>query len=275
VWGSPRLGFGFRVLMDRPRHAWCIIAHHNRECKRAGAAWYTRRVTDLLGPILDACFTALSGRADELDAEHSVYGVDALKETQTHEIMAFGIRKAGLGLAQEAYYPSDDAPIDSARARCDLTVFERADASLLDPVHERREREREAQTLFGAALASCAIGENACAPEDAVWVEAKVAAQHACRDGVFRPNASYARELVDAPARDIERLASDERIWHGGALLVVFTETEQGFEHDTHAAVGQMVARGLPVRSPMTRSRAITDRAGNGCMGLALVPLRV
>jgi len=226
------------------------------------------------GAILDACFSALWARARELDAEHAVYGIDALKETQIHDIAALGIEGAGFGLAREAHYPSDDAPNDAARARCDLCVIEDPARALIDPVRERRRREIEAHTLFGGVL-EARSEDTACEPEDAVWIEVKAAAQHACRDGVFRPNPSYARELVDAPARDIERLASDARIWHSAVLLVVFAQDEQTFTHDAHEAVARIGARGLPVRTPVMQSGAITDRAGNGCMGVALIPVRV
>jgi len=229
----------------------------------------------MLPAIFDAVLGALSSRASSLDEAQAVYGIDAESEAQIQHRAALGIMDAGLGVVREAYYPGgvSSGASDSGRKRCDLCVTPAPDRELIDPLREARERARADETLFGAALRHREPGPDGYAPEDAWWIEVKIVAQHACRDGVFTPNSGYASALIGWLARDVEKLALDDRIWHGAVLMIVFTSDERTFTNDLHAAVSAVVGRGLPVLTPLSDSCAITDRAGNACMGVALVPV--
>lgn len=228
-----------------------------------------------LESVLDAAFSALRDHAVTLDEEQSVRGIDALTETQLHPIIALGIEQSGLGVAREQCYPAldHDNPSRVKRQRCDLVVLPTPEHHLIDPVQERRERSLAADTLFGGVDVATSADPRRCEAHEALWIEVKSIAQHACREGVYTPNHAYASELTTGLSSDIAKLASDELIEHACVVLVMFAADETTIEHDATQAVAHASGIGLPVRSPMIESRAITDRGGNGAMGVVLVPV--
>lgn len=228
-----------------------------------------------LESVLEASISALLSHADQLDEEQSVRGVDALSETQLHPVIALGITESGLGIHREQCYPSleHDNPSRVKRQRCDLVVLSDPTSTLIDPVQERYEHTLAQDTLFGGVDLQTQTGTPRCEAQDALWIEIKSIAQHAHRDGVYTPNHSYSNELTAGLSSDIAKLASDERIEHACVMLVLFAETTDTIEHDGTQAVSYASGIGLPVRSPMIESSPITDRGGNGALGVVLVPV--
>lgn len=234
-----------------------------------------KAMTLSLESVLDASILSLDQHARDLDEEQSVRGIDALAETQLHPIIALGIECSGSGVARERCYPSldHDNPSRVKRQRCDLVVLPSERHDLVDPVLERHEQARASETLFGGVELATSADRARCEPSEALWIEIKSIAQHACRDGVYTPNHAYANELTTGLSADIAKLASDELIEHACVLLVLFAEDAITIEHDALTAVSYAAGIGLPVRSPIIESRAITDRGGNGAMGVVLAPI--
>lgn len=253
-----------------------IFAHRSPDCKRSRPKSTLTTVFPDPHGITDLCIDALVSHAHTLDREQAVYGIDAAKETQVHEILELGIADSPIGLCREVPYPSsgDTHTRLSARPRCDLVLTPHPQSGVIDPVARDRERADAERTLFADVHESVLTREpHTCEPEDAMWIEIKSVAQHACRDGVYTPNTSYAHELTHGLSADVAKLALDERVWHAAVLLVVFTETEDVAERDTASAVSIAASRGLPVRTPIVRSAPISDRGGNACLSVALVPV--
>lgn len=218
---------------------------------------------------------ALADRADALDEEQSVQGVDALKETQLHDIAADGAAGAGFGVFREVPFPALDDPTirTTARQRCDLVLTPDPSLKPVDTLAVHNEREAIGATLFAQTSLAAEPVEGVCQPEDACWIEIKTTALFACRDGVFVPNRTYSSELVNGLTTDSTKLASDDRIWHALFLLIVFGEDERQVERDIRALAAHGVDSGLPIRSPTIVSRPINNRAGNGAFGVGAFEL--
>ncbi len=211
-----------------------------------------------------------------LAREQAALGIDAMKETELHEILAGGLASEGFGVLREVPYPGDDAPAENDRDRCDLVLTPSPSDRLADPVHAARRIRAAEGTLFAplAAGIEARAVQDEIDPADAVWLEVKVIAQHAYRRGVPGPNRSYSSELVDGPAGDIAKLECDGVIRLAAAVVVLFTESEQIALHDIDAMAHRLIDRDLPVGVPATESRPMTDRAGNATVTAAVLRVR-
>lgn len=226
--------------------------------------------------VASALLEGLRRAGERLDGEQAVHGPDALDERGLHAILAEGLASAGWGVAREAPYPGDVERGDRERDRCDLVVLPGPGLTLLDPVHGRRRVEGGAGTLFASVAeameAEAALG--AVAPDEALWLEVKAIAQHTRRHGIPVPNRAYAGELVRGPAEDIAKLAFDGVITHAASVVVLFTETEDIARHDLLEMTARLLDRDLPVSTPSTALAPITERMGNACVAVAVLPLR-
>ncbi len=230
------------------------------------------RFDAIAGVLLDA----LTARDRALAAEQAVHGIDALKELELHAILAEGLVSSGFGVHREVPYPADAARGDNDRDRCDLVLTPSPGDRLADPVHAARRIEAAEGTLFAplAGRIEAEAARDEVDPSDAVWLEVKVVAQHCYRGGVPGPNRSYSSELVDGPAGDAAKLECDGVIRHAAVVVVVFTETEAIARHDVGAMVHRLLDRDLPVGAPVVEAGPIVDRAGNGCVSVAVVRVR-
>jgi len=231
----------------------------------------------VLEQILDTSLASLRNHAELLDIEQAVRGLDSLTELQFHQLVEQGFRDAGFGVNREAHYPSDGDAYTNAnhRQRCDFALSLNPDIQLHDPVIEMHQLALAQDTLFAGVPQSSPDPSEICMPEDAMWIEIKACAQHAYRDGVPGPNAQFGSELIKGLQTDICKLSADPRIWHGCALVILFTESEKVALHDLNHALRVCLDQNLPIRSPLIGSQSITDRANNGCVTIAIFPVSI
>ncbi len=231
--------------------------------------------------VADLAAAGLRRHAGALDDEQAVRGIDALAELRLHEIL-----RDGLGAEQpdgsrfpvlaEQRYPGDRSrPRRSEGERCDIVLLPAADGGtpglsrrgqapddtpdpdspwrrrLLDPL--------EAGTLFeGFGVA----------PEEALWIEVKVAAQFALIEGVARASPRYSTVMLREVPRDARKLAADPVIRDGAVLVVMFNADEATAAHDVEAWRVRGMEKKWPIRSARVRRFAINDRIGNGVAGV-------
>ncbi len=208
--------------------------------------------------ICNAGAVAIRALAEQRDAEHAPYGVDALDELSLHRVLADGLADAGyLALSEQRYPDHRSRPRRSEGDRCDIVLIRDPAAHLLDPL--------AADTLFG---------DRGADPADACWIEVKVAHQHALTDGVAGPSRAYAGQLLTAAIADLRKLARDRVLTFAALLLVMFNTDEPTAEHDLAVWLGRCLDRDLPIRTPSVERFAITDRIGNSVCTVAVVPIR-
>jgi len=203
---------------------------------------------------------ALRAEADRLDAEQAVRGVDALDELALHPILRSGLANAGYAALPEQRYPGDRARPNRAEGeRCDVVLLDEADADharLLDPL--------DAGTLFA---------ERGVAPESALWIEIKIAHQHALIEGVARPNPRYGAVLLREAPKDARKLHRDPHIRSAALLLVMFNTDEPTARHDVEAWRRRCLERAIPLAAPYQRRFPINDRIGNAVGAVLLAPV--
>lgn len=227
--------------------------------------------------IISTALRALSTRADELDEEQSVRGIDAFNELQIHALLEDAFIEDGFGVVRESHYPSDgDAyTTSSRRQRCDLALISDPKLSLTDPTSELKQLAMAQDTLFAESQSIHPDPTTTCPPEDAWWIEIKSCAQFAYRDGVPTPNPGYAHELVSGLQNDVCKLSADPHIWHAASLITLFCEDETIARHDLNQAASMCMDQDLPIQSPLIETHSITDRGGNGCVAIGLFPLSI
>jgi len=204
--------------------------------------------------IADAVARGLQQRAADDDDEQAVYGFDALDELGLHPVIQQALEHTGWGVFAEQRYPEErEKDKRSEGRRCDVVLTDTG-LPLRDPLIKN--------TLFDAAPATD--------PQEAYWLEIKTVAQHET-GGPFR---RYSQELLGAVAQDVKKIWSDGLIFHGGLLVVLFTESQRVAEHDLLAWHHRCVDKGFPVAPPATRHFKITDRIGNGCCSVACFGVR-
>jgi hypothetical protein len=226
--------------------------------------------------ICELAAKGLERRARELDAEGSVRGIDCMKELELHAILRealgvelpwgggggrFGVlegERCDIVLLPPA--TGDDAPGGTPGSPVGTPGLpRRGDAPADTPDAESPWRRRlldplEAGTLFEG------FGVP---PEDALWIEVKVAGQFAVIDGIGRPNPSYSSTLLREVPADARKLASDPIIRDGAVLVVVFNADEVTAAHDLEAWRVRGIDKGWPFETPFVRTFAIADRIGN------------
>lgn len=204
--------------------------------------------------IAEAVQAGLARRAREDDAEHAVYGFDALDELGLHPLITEALRAGGMGAWPEQRYPGHwHKRKKSHGLRCDL-VLTPDGAPLRDPDVK--------STLFDDG--------SACDAEAAYWLEVKTVAQHET-SGPFK---RYSAELLSPVANDVKKIWSDGIIQHGGLLLVLFTAGHEVAEHDLAVWHERCLRKGFPVGPPAVRSVPLTDRIGNTWCTVAVFGVR-
>jgi hypothetical protein len=204
--------------------------------------------------IADALERGLRLRAEELDREQAVRGLDSLDELSLHPLLQRSLRAGEYGVYPEQRYPGDRSKRRKSEGeRCDLVLT--PDDRVLDVP--------EAQgTLFAEP--------NPVPLDEAFWLEVKTVAQWT-EEG---PNARYTAELLEPVRRDVRKLAKDAGIQHAGVLLLLFTSDRQGAEHDLSIWQDRCLERDLPISAPSIRHVELTDRLGNTVATLALYPVQ-
>lgn len=232
--------------------------------------------------IADAALRALIDHDRGLDAEQSPHGLDALDETDLHPILAGGLASTGFGVYREHHYPGPGSAStktrQSERERCDLTLVERPGLRVFDGLSDRQAVASAKGTLFGeiAKLEAGELATDEVTSDEAAWIEIKAVAQTVYREGVPGPNSAYASELTKGPASDLKKLSRDEGIVYGAALVVLFARNDETVEHDLGQTAHKLLDTGLELETVCIRHAPMTDRVGNGCVGvlIASIPRR-
>ena len=195
-------------------------------------------------PILvEELEAVLQNAENALRLEQAVHGLDVRKEVAIQALLADGLA-ARHRVTREAYYPSVTGK-RSHRARCDLVLTSRG-----QPLQNDQE----------------AAG---CPPEDALWLELKVAHQLAPSG---RSHPRYGPQWRRAIVADADKLRTDPRIVHAAIGFVVFTDSRATLDKDLHLFESLLGASG-PVGFRSVRSLAITDRIGHALCSVALWPV--
>ncbi|MEO1128217.1 MAG: hypothetical protein AAFX05_00750 [Planctomycetota bacterium] len=208
--------------------------------------------------LCSAAAAALQAEADRLDLEQAVLGLDAFDELALHPLLRAGLASTGCAVLAEQRYPDGRARRRRSEGeRCDIVLLDDAEhARLLDPLEEG--------TLFASLGAS---------PDDALWIEVKVAAQSAVIDGIARPNPRYSSVLLrDVPA-DARKLHKDQHVRWAAALIVVFNADAETAAHDVESWRARILERNVPLATPFQRTFSLTDRIGNGVCTVLLAPV--
>lgn len=231
------------------------------------------RAEELVGYLAEG----LRGAEQALREEHAVRGLDAMEELELHPILGAALAGAGYGVVREQPYPGEvEARAKrSARDRCDLVVLPEAGVPLLDPVAELKAVDRATGTLFEAMAEEIVPAGRVFGPDEGFWLEVKAVHQVGYVEGVPRPNAGYAGELLKGPAKDVVKLASEPYISFGGALVLLFAQDERVVRHDLAVAAAQWLDQDLPVGEPVIECVPIEDRVGNAVCGVSLVRVRL
>lgn len=211
-----------------------------------------------LAELCDAFAAGLRARAAALDEEHSPYGLDALSEVELHPTLAAAAGTLGFGVLPETRYPLSATKRSRAEGdRCDLVLTPTPGESMRDPL-----------------LTGTLFGDRGVEAADALWVEVKTAHQYGLIDGVARPNAAYASELLRLATADVRKMAADGAIRHGALALVMFTADEATARHDLEVWAHRCLDHGLPIGAPLAAGFAVADRIGNGWCQAALTAVK-
>jgi hypothetical protein len=237
--------------------------------------------------IADLVARGLEDHAQALDAEQAVYGLDALNEIRLHAIVREALRAEHpphpdgprFGVLGEQRFPGD-------RLRAKRSEGERCDIVLLAPVSfdddstgggtpglPRRGESSESpwlRRLLDPLETGTLFEGLGVAPEDALWIEVKVAAQFALIDGVARANPRYSGVMLREVPGDARKLARDSVIRDGAVMVVMFNENEVTAAHDLEAWRVRALEKGWPVRTPIVRRFGISDRIGNGVVSVVV-----
>lgn len=204
--------------------------------------------------IADAIAAGLARQAQQDDAEHAVYGFDALDELSLHPLIHKALSDAGYGVWPEQRYPGHwHKSKRSEGLRCDI---------VLTPHQSPLREESVKGTLFdnGGAIDA----------ESAYWLEVKTVSQFET-SGAFK---RYSAELLSPVMKDVKKIWSDGVIMHGGLLIILFTESQEIAEHDLMVWHERCLRKGFPVQVPCLRSLPITDRIGNAWCSVAVFGVR-
>ena len=238
--------------------------------------------------VADALCTALQTREHALRAEQAVYGLDALSELEVHALLADGLAMSDWGVLREQAYPHEwmlkrfsEAPLPERRdrQRCDIVLTEHPNCVLDDAVHTEKQRRAARAAIEGTLFAALMPAEparpaNLVPPEEALWIELKVIAQHALVAGVLTPNRSYSSLLTKGPLADLTKLNADERVRSAAAATVLFSHSEDTARHDLNVLTHRCLDKGLPISTPHITGLTISDRIGNAWCAVCVIGLR-
>ena len=207
--------------------------------------WAMDEVADMLHRV--------AGQAEEdLRLEQAVYGLDAMKATTLQQVLAEGIGRDGFAtVTREAHYPSDLAKKRPSRRRCDL-VLTPSDTTLL---------QADAVDLFTPA--------SACPPEQALWLELKVAHQFA--EG-GRHHSGYGQQWRQATVKDLKKIETETRVREAALLLAVFTAGEATADKDLELFEDVLAMKEVLAGFRQVRRVPILERNGHTHLTLSLWP---
>jgi hypothetical protein len=206
--------------------------------------WDCSSVADKIGQVL------ATSEAD-LRLEQAVSGLDTRDETQLQTTLAEGLKK-WFGIAREVHYPSTVGRKLTHRQRCDL---------VLCPLGRELKLDSAPPTLFDPP--------DLCGPEEALWIEVKIACQF--REGGER-HGGYGPQWRQAVLSDLKKMEAEPLIREAALLLIVFNESVDILEKDLDLFERVMVEKEVLAGFRQVRSVPILERIGHRLCTAALWP---
>ena len=201
--------------------------------------------------LIDRLHQLLLSAENELRLEQAVYGLDVRDERELQSLMAQ--RLAGhYQVAREVHYPSTIGRKLTHRQRCDM---------VLTPLGRPLRLDSAPPTLFDPA--------NLAAPEEALWLEVKIAYQF--REGGIR-HGGYGGQWRNAVVDDLRKMEAEPRILEAGLLLVVFNESAVVLEKDLELFENVLARKEVLAGFRQVRSVEILERIGHRLCTVALWP---
>jgi len=188
---------------------------------------------------------------NELRLEQAVYGLDVRDELQLQSLLADRLAPF-YEIAREVHYPSTVGKKLTHRQRCDMVLTPRGRPLRLDSAPP---------TLFDPA--------NLATPEEALWLEVKIAYQF--REG-GAPHSHYGAQWRNAVVADLRKMDAEPRISEAGLLLIVFNESREVLEKDLELFENVLARKEVLAGFRKVRSVEILDRIGHRLCTAALWP---
>jgi hypothetical protein len=206
--------------------------------------WDFATVADRLGAVIT------TAEAD-LRLEQAVYGLDTRSEVEIQQTLAAGLR-GHYDVAREVHYPSTRGKKLSHRQRCDLVLTPKGRPLKLDVAPP---------SLFDPA--------DQCEPEQALWLEVKVAYQF--REGGVR-HGGYGAQWRQAVVEDLRKMEADPLVREAGLVLVVFNESNEILDKDLQLFEDVLARKEVLAGFRHVRSVPITERIGHRLCTVAVWP---
>jgi hypothetical protein len=187
----------------------------------------------------------------DLRLEQAVYGLDTRSEVEIHRLLGEGLLPH-YEVAREVHYPSTRGRKLTHRQRCDLVLTPKGRPLKLDHAPE---------TLFDPP--------NQAQPEEALWLEVKVAYQF--REGGAR-HGGYGQQWRNAVVDDLRKMESEPLIKHAGLCLVVFNESHDILNKDLENFELILAQKEVLAGFRHVRSIPITERIGHQLCTIAVWP---
>jgi hypothetical protein len=201
--------------------------------------------------LADRLNQCIGSAEDELRLEQAVYGLDARDEREIQSLLVERLGKF-YEVAREVHYPSSAGARLTHRQRCDL---------VLTPLGRPLRLDVAPPTLFDAP--------NLVGPEEALWLEVKIASQF--REGGAR-HGGYGSQWRSAIVEDLRKMEADERIKHAGLVLIVFNESDAVLNKDLELFEDVLAQKEVLAGFRQVRSVKIADRIGHQLCTVAVWP---
>lgn len=208
--------------------------------------------------LADDLQDVLRAAEDELRLEQAVYGLDAQDERQLQTLLA-GRMAHRYSVAREVHYPSTRGRKLSHRPRCDLLLTPLGTLLQPDVLPE--------QTLFD--LPATEHATKYCKPEDALWLEVKVAYQF--REGGVR-HGGYGAQWRQKVVEDLRKMEADPMIREAGLVLIVFNESRGILDKDLELFEDVLALKEVLAGFRQVRSVPILERIGHHLCTVAVWP---
>jgi hypothetical protein len=201
--------------------------------------------------VADRLHLVLLAAENALRLEQAVYGLDVKTELELQTVLADGLKKY-YDVAREVHYPSTVGKKLTHRQRCDI---------VLTPPGRPLRLDSAPPTLFDAP--------DLAAPEEALWLEVKVAYQF--REGGTR-NERYGSQWRNAIVEDLEKMEAEPRIAEAGLVLLVFLESPKILDKDLELFEDVLARKEVLAGFRQVRGVRILDRIGHHVCGIAIWP---
>ncbi|MGD0464023.1 MAG: hypothetical protein ABSB74_16195 [Tepidisphaeraceae bacterium] len=201
--------------------------------------------------LIDRLHESLLSAENELRAEQAVHGLDVRDERALQALLAEKL-VAFYSVAREVHYPSTVGNKLTHRQRCDI---------VLTPLGRPLRLDRSAPTLFDPP--------EMASPEDALWLEVKVAYQF--REGGVR-HGGYGGQWRNAVVDDLRKMEAEPRICEAALVLIVFNESAEILEKDLELFEIVLAQKEVLAGYRLVRSLEILERIGHRLCTIAVWP---